>query len=118
MRELLFLTQYCHGSVFGYQSNLPEGPYTAYFRWLLSNRKMIDSRRKHVLPELIRFVCDPNLDAMTRSWIFDALRDVTGEPLGDDPAAWRSWYLSVTGKRIGASTEADQVLIAAAWLQP
>jgi hypothetical protein len=35
---------------------------------------------------------DATLDATTRSWVFQALRDITGAGIGSDPAAWRAWW--------------------------
>ncbi len=32
------------------------------------------------------------LDAQTRRWVFQALRDITGQALPNDPAAWRDWW--------------------------
>jgi hypothetical protein len=29
---------------------------------------------------------------MTRPWIYQALREITGELLPNDPAAWRNWH--------------------------
>ena len=40
------------------------------------NCKMTDEHGKRMLRELMRFACEPQLDAMTRSWIFDALRNL------------------------------------------
>jgi hypothetical protein len=31
-------------------------------------------------------------DAQTRSWVFQALRDITGQTLPPDPSRWRLWY--------------------------
>jgi hypothetical protein len=33
-----------------------------------------------------------SLDDQTRSWVFQALRDITGQSLPRDPNAWREWY--------------------------
>jgi hypothetical protein len=35
---------------------------------------------------------DASLDATTRSWVFQALQDITGAGLGSNPAAWRNWW--------------------------
>lgn len=79
---------------------------------------MTDEQRQRMLPELMRFACDPQLDAMTRSWIFDALRDISGQTLGDDPAQWRAWYAEQTGASAPHVRDAQQALIAGALLQP
>ena len=52
-----------------------------------------DLRRKAV-PELIRFGYDTTLDAATRKWVFQALREIAGQNLPDDPAAWTRWWAS------------------------
>ncbi len=48
--------------------------------------------RRKAVPELVRFSEDPNLDAMTRKWVFQALREITEQNLADDSAAWVHWY--------------------------
>ena len=77
---------------------------------------MIDQQRGNVLPELVLHACDPHLDAMTRTWIFDALREISGENFGDDAVLWRAWYAAVTGTDAPISKELNQSLVAAAWL--
>jgi HEAT repeat protein len=49
-------------------------------------------QRLTVVPRLLDFADDPSLDDQTRSWVFQALRDITGQTLPRDAAAWRSWY--------------------------
>ncbi len=49
-------------------------------------------QRMRAVPRLIDFAGDGALDERTRSWVFQALRDITGETLGADAAAWRAWY--------------------------
>lgn len=50
-----------------------------------------ESRRKAV-PELVRFAQDPDLDSATRKWVFQALREITGQNLPDDPGPWVAWH--------------------------
>ncbi len=50
--------------------------------------------RMLAVPELLDFSDDPALDAQTRSWVYQALRDITGQSLPNDPAAWRDWWRS------------------------
>ena len=66
------------------------------------------------VPELVRLAADPLLDAMTRTWVFDALRELTGESLPDDVDQWRSWYKRVSGKYPPAPADAVRFL---AWLE-
>ena len=52
------------------------------------------SRRQRMtaVPALLDFAADTTLDDQTRGWVFQALRDITGQSLPRDPAAWRAWY--------------------------
>jgi len=34
------------------------------------------------------------LNATTRLWVYQALREITNENLPNDPATWRNWYFS------------------------
>ena len=61
--------------------------------------------RKTAVPELIRFSQDPTLDQTTRKWVFQALREITLQKVGDDPSAWLSWYGTEAGRRITERTE-------------
>lgn len=49
-------------------------------------------QRVAALPKLLDYAEDASLDAATHGWIFHALRDITGQSLPDDAAAWRNWY--------------------------
>jgi hypothetical protein len=49
-------------------------------------------QRMRAVPRLLDFADDAALDDETRSWAFQALRDITGENLPRDAAAWRAWY--------------------------
>src|SRR5262249_52202521 len=50
-----------------------------------------DQRMKAV-PRLIDFSNDLSLDERTRGWVFQALRDITGQSLPRARSAWRTWY--------------------------
>jgi HEAT repeat protein len=50
-------------------------------------------QRMKAVPTLIKFAEDPAIDANTRSWVFQALRDISGENLGSDPSTWRIWWM-------------------------
>jgi hypothetical protein len=59
----------------------------------LAQSGMLNAKqRRTAVPRLLDFAEDPVLDAQTRSWVFQALRDITGQSLGHDPAAWRRWW--------------------------
>jgi HEAT repeats len=49
-------------------------------------------QRLHAVPDLLRMADDQSLDATTRTWVFQALRDITGASVGADAAAWRTWW--------------------------
>jgi HEAT repeat protein len=49
-------------------------------------------QRLRAVPDLLRMMDDPTLDATTRGWVFQALRDITGTAIGPDPATWRTWW--------------------------
>jgi HEAT repeats len=49
-------------------------------------------QRRSALPRLLDFAQDGALDATTRTWVFQALRDITGQTLPQDATAWRKWY--------------------------
>ena len=48
--------------------------------------------RKQAVPQLIQFAQDPSLDATTRKWVFQALREITQQRLANDPAVWVNWF--------------------------
>jgi HEAT repeat protein len=52
------------------------------------------AQRRTAIPKLLDYAEDGGMDAETHKWVFQALRDITGETLPHDGAAWRSWYLS------------------------
>jgi HEAT repeat protein len=56
-------------------------------------------QRMLAVPGLIDLAYDPSLDATTRSWVYQALREITNEHMGNDPAAWKNWYSSMGAKR-------------------
>lgn len=59
----------------------------------LAQSGMLDKQqRMRAVPELMDMAGDPALDALTRKWVFQALRDITGQQLGDEAAAWRNWW--------------------------
>jgi len=55
-------------------------------------------QRYSAVPQLLNYTDDPALDAQTHAWAFQALSDITRERLGQDSAAWRSWYESTRNK--------------------
>jgi hypothetical protein len=51
-------------------------------------------QRYKALPRLLDYAGDFSLDDQTRTWVFQALRDITGQTLPRDPSAWRHWFES------------------------
>jgi hypothetical protein len=51
-------------------------------------------QRFTAVPQLLNYTDDPSLDAQTHAWAFQALSDITRQRLGNNSAAWRSWYES------------------------
>ena len=51
-----------------------------------------EAQRLRAVPGLLQMMDDASLDAATRSWVFQALQDITGAGLGSNPAAWRDWW--------------------------
>ncbi len=49
-------------------------------------------QRRTAVPKLLDYAEDPSLDAETRTWVYQALRDITGQSLPHDASAWRRWY--------------------------
>jgi hypothetical protein len=59
---------------------------------LAQSGMLSQSQRRTAIPRLIDFAEERSLDAQTKRWVFQALRDITGQSLPPDAAAWRSWY--------------------------
>lgn len=57
-------------------------------------------QRMKAVPRLLELSDDPSLNETTRMWVYQALREITDEPLPDDPATWRNWYSSYGAERV------------------
>jgi HEAT repeat protein len=64
---------------------------------LAQSGMLTEQQRRTAIPELLKFADDPALDAQTHTWVFHALRDITGQNLPNEAAAWRNWYSSAGG---------------------
>jgi len=49
-------------------------------------------QRMKAVPGLLELTDAPSLNSTTRLWVYQALREITAEPLPNDPATWRNWY--------------------------
>ena len=56
-------------------------------------------QRMKAVPGLLELTDDPSLDATTRSWVYQALREITDVSLPNDPATWRNWYATHGAER-------------------
>ncbi|HVZ59151.1 MAG TPA: HEAT repeat domain-containing protein [Terriglobales bacterium] len=65
---------------------------------LAQSGMLSEKQRRKAVPRLLDYTDDPALDAETQKWAYQALRDITGQSLPHDPAAWRSWYSSSDGR--------------------
>jgi HEAT repeat protein len=64
---------------------------------LAQSGMLSQEQRRGVIPQLLNYADDASLDAQTHTWVYQALRDITGQTLPNDPAAWRNWYSSAGG---------------------
>jgi HEAT repeat protein len=55
-------------------------------------------QRRTAVPRLLDFAQDGSLDTDTRTWVFQALRDITGQSLPHDASLWRQWYTASVKK--------------------
>ena len=51
-----------------------------------------EQQRWRAVPRLLEYAGDQSMDPETRTWVFQALRDITGQTLPPDASAWRIWY--------------------------
>jgi hypothetical protein len=65
---------------------------------LAQSGMLSEKQRRSAVPRLLDFADDAALDPDTHKWVFQALRDITGQNLPHDSAAWRSWYNSNDGR--------------------
>ncbi|MDH4065039.1 MAG: HEAT repeat domain-containing protein [Acidobacteriota bacterium] len=56
-------------------------------------------QRRTAVPRLLDYAVDGALDAETRTWVFQALRDITGQTLPHDATQWRAWYETAAPNR-------------------
>jgi HEAT repeats len=61
---------------------------------LAQSGMLSEKQRRTAVPKLLDFAEDASLDPTTRSWVYQALGDITGQSLPHDAAAWRNWYNS------------------------
>jgi hypothetical protein len=59
---------------------------------LAQSGMLTQEQRRSVIPQLLEYADDAALDAQTHGWVYQALRDITGQTLPNDSSSWRSWY--------------------------
>ncbi len=66
-------------------------------------------QRMSAVPQLLQIADDAGEDSSTRAWAFQALRQITNQPLPDQGARWRDWYARSGGARL------QQIRASAPW---
>jgi len=59
---------------------------------LAQSGMLSQEQRRSIVPRLLEYAEDSSLDAQTHTWVYHALRDITGQNLPNEPSAWRNWY--------------------------
>jgi hypothetical protein len=59
---------------------------------LAQSGMLSEKQRRTAVPRLLDFAEDNSLDEETHKWVFQALRDITGQNLPHEAGAWRAWY--------------------------
>lgn len=63
----------------------------------LAQSGMLSAKQRWTaVPRLLEYAGDFGLDPQTRGWVFQALRDITGQSIPPDPELWRAWYRRTT----------------------
>ena len=66
------------------------------------------AQRMKAVPGLIDLAYDDSLNATTRTWVYQALREITNQPLPNDAATWRNWYDKSGAQRTQEFRQGDQ----------
>jgi len=72
---------------------------------------MTREQRMQAVPGLIEIAVDSSAGAATQGWAFQALREITAEPIGDDAAAWRTWFADHGNERLEQFRRADPNIV-------
>jgi HEAT repeats len=59
---------------------------------LAQSGMLTQEQRRSTIPQLLDYADDSSLDAQTHGWVYQALRDITGQSLPNESSSWRSWY--------------------------
>ena len=74
---------------------------------LAKSGMMTRELRMKAVPGLIELGDDPGVQGTTRNWIYQALREITGVNLPNEPAAWRNWYSTHGAEKTRAFGKSD-----------
>jgi hypothetical protein len=66
---------------------------------LAQSGMLSEGQRRTAVPKLLEFTQDGALDDQARKWVYQALRDITGQSLPHDPEAWKAWYRASRDRR-------------------
>lgn len=59
---------------------------------LAQSGMLTKDQRLTAVPTLLNYTEDSAFDSTTRTWVYQALRDITGASVPNDPTAWRNWW--------------------------
>ncbi len=59
---------------------------------LAQSGMLTKEQRLTAVPTLLAYAEDTSLDGTTKVWVYQALRDITGGSVSNDPVAWRNWW--------------------------
>ena len=59
---------------------------------LAQSGMLSERQRRRAVPRLLELAGDGALDDQTRKWVYQALRDITGQTIPQDPDLWKAWY--------------------------
>jgi hypothetical protein len=75
---------------------------------LAKSGMMTRSQRMKAVPGLIDLAQDDSLNLTTRSWVYQALREITNQYLPNDVGVWRSWYEKSGAERAQLFRQGEQ----------
>jgi hypothetical protein len=60
---------------------------------LAQSGMLTKEQRLTAVPTLLNYTEDPAFDSTARTWVYQALRDITGGTVANNPTAWRQWWM-------------------------
>ena len=65
-------------------------------------------QRMKAVPGLLDLAEDSALNATTRGWVYQALREISDQSIPNDPGAWRDWYAAHGSERAARFHQGEQ----------